>query len=67
MSYFFFLHIGYRFLFKILIVLLLMDLIYFFFYIEYLKPLKKSSHKGQLSVNVYSLSINILIITFNVA
>ncbi len=42
-----------------------MDLAYFFFYIEYIQPLKKSSHKGQF--NVYSLSINILIITFNVA
>ncbi len=44
-----------------------MNLAYFFFYIEYLQPLKKSSQKGKLSVNVYSLSINILIITFNVA
>lgn len=44
-----------------------MDLAYFFFYIEYLQPLKQSSHNGQLSINVYSLSINILIITFNVA
>ncbi len=34
-----------------------MDLAAFFFYIEYLQPLNKSSHKGQLSVNVYSLSI----------
>ncbi len=37
-----------------------MGLAAFFFYIEYLQPLKKSSHKGQLSVNI-------LIITFNLA
>ncbi len=41
-----------------------MDLAYFFLYIEYLQPLKNLTEK---SVNVYSLSINILIITFKVA
>ncbi len=54
MSYFY-LFITYKdFYLKLLIVLLLMDLAYFFFfsfffYIEFLQPLKKSSHKNPRS------------------
>ncbi len=41
-----------------------MDLAYFFLYIEYLQAFENLTEK---SVNVYSLSINIVIITFKVA
>ncbi len=52
MSYFYLFFTYKDFYLKILIVLLLMDLAYFFFfffYIEFLQPLKKSSHKNPRS------------------
>ncbi len=53
MSYFIF-FTNKDFYLKILIVLLLMDLAYVFFYIEFLQPLKKSSHKNPRSEDALS-------------